>query len=74
MEMEGRMKTRSLWIVLLCGMCETSMAGINSGGTIFVHDANLAWTSDNSTSYCGLGPPPATCADADVELDGSGRR
>ena len=48
----------------------SAAAGPNGGGTIIAVDAGLRCTVDLST-YCGAGTAPTSCADADVELDGT---
>src|SRR5271169_1949358 len=63
---------RGLLGVLLCLFAASAaLAGPNAGGTIVVHNPGLAYTVDNTISYCGLGTAPGSCAGADVELDGS---
>jgi hypothetical protein len=45
------------------------VGGCDSRGTL-VHDANLAYTTDTASS-CGLGLPPGSCEEADVEINGA---
>src|SRR5512140_1063621 len=60
-----------LALLVLCCTVSLASAGVNAGGVIFAHDPTYAYTDDNTSNYCGLGAAPATCASADVELDGS---
>jgi hypothetical protein len=46
----------------------TAVAGPNAGGTIFLHDANIAYTPDDA-DYCPDGTPPPSCLGADVRID-----
>ncbi len=48
----------------------TVSAGPNAGGTLIVHNPDLAYTSDTS-DYCGA-LPLSSCANAVSEIDGSG--
>jgi hypothetical protein len=56
---------------LLIGICALPvLAGPNSGGTIFAHDANIDYTTDTA-AYCGVGTAPTDCASADANVEGS---
>jgi hypothetical protein len=52
------------------GWGSRALAGPNAGGTIILHDPNYISCLDRDR-YCGLGTPPASCAEADVRLDGT---
>ena len=59
-------------LVFLAVVAVPANAGPNFGGTIFAHDASLAYTyTVDPSSYCGLGAAPPSCEEADVELDGT---
>ncbi len=62
------MRRLLLLIALLACSSVPVLAGPNAGGTIFFHDANLAYTTD-ITDYCGLGTAPTSCQSADVRID-----
>lgn len=57
-------------VALLACAGGVAIAGPNAHGTIFVHDANLVYCTDDLTE-CGLGLPPSICDAADVNLEGS---
>jgi hypothetical protein len=59
-----------LLAALLIPAC--ALAGPNAGGTLVVHDASLLVSSTNSSSsICGQGTVPDSCAAVDTQLDGS---
>lgn len=66
------MKSLMIMAVVLSCAASVVVAGPNAGGAIVAHDASLAFTTDNTTSYCGQGVLPSSCAAIDAELDGSG--
>jgi hypothetical protein len=57
-------------LIIVAAAALSAQAGPNGGGTIFLHDAQLDYTTD-VPSYCGLGTAPGSCAGADVEIDGT---
>ncbi len=62
------MKKFLVVVAALACLGTVANAGPNAGGTIFVQDANLAYTTDIA-NYCGLGTAPATCIGADARID-----
>jgi hypothetical protein len=48
----------------------TAMAGVNAGGTVFLHDPGVLYTPD-ITDYCGQGAPLTDCNAADLQIDGT---
>ena len=68
------MKVRRVtgWVLLLLlAASPAAWGGPNAGGTIFVHNAGLAYPGGHGFSACGLGTPPASCSAANVNLSGS---
>jgi len=65
------MKTLLLVIAALALWGGATFAGPNAGGTIFVHNANLAYPGGQGYSACGRGTAPASCEGASAEIDGS---
>jgi len=62
------MRTPLLAAAAVVSLAGVALAGPNADGTIFAHDANLAYTVDNAR-YCGLGTAPPSCEGADTEMD-----
>ncbi len=63
------MKKFLLAIAALAFVGTVALAGPNAGGTIFLHNANLTYTTQ--PSCCGLGTPPDSCLGAVTQIDNS---
>jgi hypothetical protein len=61
----------TLLLLVCASLWSTALAwGPNAGGTIIVHDPSVVYSNDRD-DYCGIGTAPASCATADVRLDGT---
>lgn len=72
--MSKEVETMKKFLLALAVLCLGTMAyaGPNAGGTLIAHDANLTMLgTDGLISICAQGTDPATCADADVRIDGA---
>jgi len=72
--MSKEVETMKKFLMAVAVLCLGTMAfaGPNANGTIFAHDANLLISAtDGAVSICGQGLVPATCDDADLEIDGA---
>lgn len=65
------MKKFLLAAAALALMGNVAFAGPNAGGTIFVHNPNLAYPGGPGYSACGQGTAPGSCEQAVTRLDGN---
>lgn len=62
------MKKLLLAALALACIGGSALAGVNAGGTIIVHDANIVYT-DTMLDYCAQGTIPANCESADTQIN-----
>jgi hypothetical protein len=59
-------------VMIMAASAMPVLAGVNAGGTLLAHDANLLMSqTDGSASICGQGTVPATCEQISTEIDGA---
>jgi hypothetical protein len=58
-------------LLFLAVLAAPVLAGVNTGGILVIHDANLLTSATTADPICGQGTAPTGCADVDARVDGA---